>query len=249
MNYEITQELLLQYDRHLASSGYSRATYQKYRGDLAQFCSYLDGKPVDETSCETYRQYLLDNYTPRGACSKIIAVNAFFKFAGWEFQMATPKVDRSTVANMGKEMTVPEYKRLLKAAKGQNSQRLYYLIQVLALTKINVSEHRYVTLEAVREGYMTIPRGSNKRLVVIPDSLRKELTAYADSRHIAGGPLFVSRSGKPWDRVAIHKSLKKLCQEAGVDPEKVNPRSLAHVVAFGSAVYTLDDKLKEKTDN
>ena len=43
--------------------------------------------------------------------------------------------------------------------------------------------------------------------------------------------------------------LVKLCQEAGVDPEKVNPRSLAHVVAFGSAVYTLDDKLKEKIDD
>ena len=71
MNYTITPELLSQYNHYLAKSGYSKATYQKYRGDLAQFCEYQKGKTIDEGLCETYRQYLLDHYTLRGACSKI----------------------------------------------------------------------------------------------------------------------------------------------------------------------------------
>lgn len=117
MNYTITPELLSQYNHYLAKSGYSKATYQKYRGDLAQFCEYQKGKTIDEGLCEMYRQYLLDHYTLRGACSKIVAVNTFFKFAGWDLQMATPRVDRSRVVDAGKEMTVLEYKRLLRAAK------------------------------------------------------------------------------------------------------------------------------------
>ncbi len=158
MNYTITPELLSQYNHYLAKSGYSKATYQKYRGDLAQFCEYQKGKTIDEGLCEMYRQYLLDHYTLRGACSKIVAVNTFFKFAGWDLQMATPRVDRSRVVDAGKEMTVLEYKRLLRAAKRHDNLRLYYLMQVLAQTKINVSEHRYVTVEAVRDGYIAVPR-------------------------------------------------------------------------------------------
>ena len=77
MNYTITPELLSQYNHYLAKSGYSKATYQKYRGDLSQFCEYQKGKTIDEGLCETYRQYLLDHYTLRGACSKIVAVNTF----------------------------------------------------------------------------------------------------------------------------------------------------------------------------
>ena len=63
MNYTITPELLSQYNHYLAKSGYSKATYQKYRGDLAQFCEYQKGKTIDEGLCEMYRQYLLDHYT------------------------------------------------------------------------------------------------------------------------------------------------------------------------------------------
>ena len=56
--------------------------------------------------------------------------------------------------------------------------------------------------------------------MVIPDQLRQELGGFAESAKILEGPIFISRSGKCWDRVAIHKSLKKLCREAKVDEEK-----------------------------
>lgn len=242
MHYLITKDILSGYDRHLDGAGYSRATCQKYRGDLQQFCDYQGDKPVDEDACRHYHDYLMEHYTPKGACSKIIAVNAFFKYAGWECMIPIPKIDRSTVVNAGKELTVVEYKRLLRTARGQDSKRLYYLLQVLALTKITVSEHRYVTVEAVKEGYMEIPRGNGRRIVVIPDTLRHELADYAGRMHLERGPIFVSRTGKPWDRAAIHKSLKRLCKEAGIDEERVNTRSLAHVVAFGSAVYVINQK-------
>ena len=249
MNYTITPELLYQYDHYLAAAGYSKATCHKYKADLAQFCAYQNGKEIDDDLCGAYRQYLLDHYTVRGACSKIVAVNTFFKYAGWSFQMTTPKVDRNPVIEAGKEMTVLDYKRLLRAAKRQDNLRLYYLIQVLALTKISVSEHRYVTVEAIQHGYLAIPRGNHRRIVVLPDLLRQELAAFAENINISEGPVFVSRSGKCWDRVAIHKSLKKLCREAKIDEGKVSPRSLSHVVAFGSAVYTLESRLNGGSTN
>ncbi len=248
MSYEITRDLLLQYDHYLGARGYSKATCQKYRGDLQQFCKYQGENKVDEASCQTYRNYLMENYTPRGACSKIVAVNTFFRYADWNLQMEVPKINRSTVANAGMELTTAEYRSLLNAAKGQRNPRLYYLIQLLALTKISVSEHRYVTVEAVEEGFFIVPRGNGSKVIVLPNSLKKDLGAYAETMQIHTGPIFSSRSGNPWDRAAIHKSLKRLCRETKVDPTKVTARNLAHVVAFGAAVYTLDEKIKQIGD-
>lgn len=248
MSYEISQDLLLQYDHYLEAKGYSKATCQKYKGDLRQFCRYQDGGQVDQASCKSYQSYLLEHYTPRGACSKIVAVNTFFRYADWNIQMDVPKINRSTVANAGMELTTAEYKSLLSVAKGQRNPRLYYLIQLLALTKISVSEHQYVTVEAVEEGFFLVPRGNSSKVVVLPNTLKKELSSFAETMQIQTGPVFSSRSGKPWDRAAIHKSLKRLCRDTRIDPRKVTARNLAHVVAFGAAVYTLDEKIRKLSD-
>ncbi len=244
MCYVMTQDLLLRYDHYLGANGYSKATCQKYKGDLQQFYNYQGSETVDEETCRAYQRYLMEHYTPRGACSKIVAVNTFFRFADWKVRMDVPKINRSTVSNAGMELTTSEYRSLLNAAKSQRNPRLYYLIQILALTKISVSEHQYITPEAVEQGFFLIPRGNSSKVVVLPNVLRKELSAFVESMKIKEGPIFSSRTGKPWDRAAIHKSLKRLCRGTKIDPEKVTARNLTHVVAFGAAVYKLDERVK-----
>lgn len=162
MCYVMTQDLLLRYDHYLGANGYSKATCQKYKGDLQQFYNYQGSETVDEETCRAYQRYLMEHYTPRGACSKIVAVNTFFRFTDWKVRMDVPKINRSTVSNAGMELTTSEYRSLLNAAKSQRNPRLYYLIQILALTKISVSEHQYITPEAVEQGFFLIPPGKQQ---------------------------------------------------------------------------------------
>ena len=239
---EITQELLSGFCIHLEESGYAKATVIKYKADLMQYILFLEGAPVCEEGLSRYREYLEQQYRTSSANSKIAAVNAFFKSVGWEYLIPALEPGESLPV-MGEELTLSEYRQLLKEAKQQGNLRLYYLIQILSSTKINISEHRYVTVEAVSRGYMVIPRGKRSRVIFIPDRLRRQILTYCKKQEIQSGPVFVNWKGTPLDRSNVHKYLKRLSQNAGVDPEKVNPRSLTRVVEFSSAVYMLDEKM------
>ena len=62
MCYVMTQDLLLRYDHYLGAKGYSKATFQKYKGDLQQFYIYQGGETVDEETCRAYQRYLMEHY-------------------------------------------------------------------------------------------------------------------------------------------------------------------------------------------
>ena len=55
MCYVMTQDLLLRYDHYLGVNGYSKATCQKYKGDLQQIYNYLGGEMVDEETSRAYQ--------------------------------------------------------------------------------------------------------------------------------------------------------------------------------------------------
>ncbi len=43
------------------------------------------------------------------------------------------------------------------------------------------------------------------------------------------GPIFITRSGNPVDPANIRKSLGKICEMAGVDPQKAFPQNLKNL--------------------
>ena len=242
MERESSEDLVANFSKFLVEAGYAKATRSKYRTDLQQFMNFLLGKPASDEACLKYRDYLQRNYKVSSTNSKIAAINAFFRFAGWDQQITPLEPERRVLPPLGEELTVAEYRQLLKEAKRENNMRLYYLMQVLSSTKISISEHKYVTVEAVDQGYMIIPRGKKSRAVFIPDKLRKDLLLYCKKAKIRSGSVFVNWNGTPLDRSNVHKYLKRLCPGAGVDPKKVTPRNLTHVVEFSSAVYMLGSR-------
>lgn len=48
---------------------------------------------------------------------------------------------------------------------------------------------------------------------------------------IQSGMIFVTRTGKPISRTNIWREMKSLCNEAGVNPQKVFPHNLRHLFA------------------
>ena len=57
------------------------------------------------------------------------------------------------------------------------------------------------------------------------------LIEYIEVNNIKEGPVFITRTGKPLNRSNIWKDMKKLCDKASVNKNKVFPHNLRHLFA------------------
>lgn len=122
------------------------------------------------------------------------------------------------------ELTRSEYLRLLSTARALRQERVYLLIKLFTSTGLPVHELEQVTVEAAGEGVLLLPGEAMPQR--LPDCLRRELLDYARRRGISSGPIFVTRTGRPCGRAGVSVSIRRLCRDAQVPPEKGNPRCL-----------------------
>jgi len=69
------------------------------------------------------------------------------------------------------------------------------------------------------------------RVIILSNSMRRKLIDYIQREKIEEGPVFTSKAGIPICRVTVWKRMKKLCSAARVDPKKVFPHNLRHLLA------------------
>ena len=67
--------------------------------------------------------------------------------------------------------------------------------------------------------------------MILPERLCLELSDYIEAENIRTGSIFITRNGRPLDRSNIFHSMKKLCDDAGVNKDKVFPHNLRHLFA------------------
>jgi integrase len=75
-----------------------------------------------------------------------------------------------------KELSVAEYRRLLKASQGT---RMEFVIRTICETGIRISELRYITLESVLYGQAVVDCKNKTRVIFMPAPLQKTLLQYA----------------------------------------------------------------------
>ena len=119
-------------------------------------------------------------------------------------------------------------------------------MQTICSTGIRVSELRFVTSEAVRQGQANINCKGKMRVVFLPKKLCKMLKEYIKQQKIKSGSVFVSKTGKPLDRSYIWKMLKNLCEAAGVSKNKVFPHNFRHL--FARTYYSLQKDIVRLAD-
>ena len=103
-------------------------------------------------------------------------VNCYLVFIGRADCHVKPlRVQRALFADESRELTREEYGRLVSAAEGT---QIAYVMQAICGTGIRVSELRYITAEAVREGRAVIRNKGKTRTLLLPSPLRKLLLAY-----------------------------------------------------------------------
>lgn len=158
--------------------------------------------------------------------------------------MKTVKQQRQAFLSEERELSKEEYTRLLNAAK--QKPRLCLLMQTICSTGIRVSEHRFITVEAAKNGYANVRLKGKSRIVFLPSKLCKALLKYAREQKIRSGSIFVSSRGKPLNRSNIWAEMKKLCHTAKVSREKVFPHNLRHL--FAQTFYSLEKDIVRLAD-
>ncbi len=218
-DYTITGEQLQAFRQRLVWEEKSPATIEKYLRDAADFTAWLDGRAASKAAAGAWKAALLEaKLAPATINVKLAAVNRFLVFLGWPaFRVKPLRIQRRLFRDDSRELTRPEYLRLLETARTQGRERLALLLETICGTGIRVSEVRYVTVEAVYRGRAEISLKGKIRTILLPGKLCREI--------------FLTRNEKGISRRQIWAEMKALCDKAGVAPSKVFPHNLRHLFA------------------
>lgn len=232
MDHIITQEHIDAYCLSLLADERAAGTISKYRRDLAAFARWIGGAAVTKEAAVHWRSHLLERgCKPETVNSKLSAINGFFAFMGWSIRVKFLKIQHQLFRDPTREMTRQEYDRLLTTARENGQERLALIMETLCATGIRISELRYITVEAAKDGRATISLKGKIRTILLPTKLYRKLQKYAKKEKIASGAIFRTKSGKPVSRRQVWYELKRLCRAAGVEPGKVFPHNLRHLFA------------------
>ena len=229
---KITEETLAAFARQLGEEERSPATLEKYLREVRQFAAFLGGREVTRELAAAWREELSARQSPATVNGKLTALDRLLAFLGWEdCRVKHLRVQRQLFRDSARELSREEYARLVETARRLGRGRLSLLMETICATGIRVSEVRYITAEAVREGRTEIALKGKIRTILLAGKLCRKLEKYARQKKITSGELFLTRSGRPMSRKQIWAEMKGVCRAAGVAPSKVFPHNLRHLFA------------------
>ena len=242
----LTAAEIAEFKNHLTLEERSAATIEKYIRDVSAFAAYAPDGEITKETVIAYKKHLQEIYAVRSVNSMLASINCLFTFLGWhDLKVKTLKLQQ-VYCPEEKELTKQEYARLCWAAERRKNQRLSLILQTICGTGIRVSELRYITVEAAKQGEAVVNCKAKTRTVFLVKALRQKLLRYAAEQGIESGMIFVTRTGKPINRTNIWREMKSLCQEAGVNPEKVFPHNLRHL--FARVFYGIEKDIAKLAD-
>ena len=251
----IPQTALQSYCAWLTHREYSPATIQKYTRALARFFAESPapaGSPPDAAPTReavmAWRDHLsAGGYAAATVNAMLAGINEYQESIDNPAGKAKPlKRQRRVFCDSARELTKPEYFRLLNAARETNNKRTQLLLDTICSTGIRVSELHYITVDAIRRHRASIRCKGKCRDILLPAALCHRLQKWCKKQHIHTGPAFINRSGGPLNRVTVWKLLKALCSRAQVAWKKVFPHNLRHL--FAKTFYELDKNLSKLAD-
>ena len=228
----ISIESIACFESWLKAEDRSSGTIQKYIRDITTLSRWLNGSPLTRESVTGWKEHLKNSgYTPTTINSMLAAANTYCRFAGLDFKVKFLRVQRKMFCDKEKELSKPEYERLIDTARAKGRERIAMIVETIGATGIRVSELKYITVEAAKTGRAEISLKGKIRTILLTSKLCRKLLKYAQNQKIASGEIFVTRSGKSLSRKQVWAEMKALCEKAGVAATKVFPHNLRHLFA------------------
>ena len=244
----ITRDAVQNFKQYLWEEEKSENTIEKYIRDVRAFMTFAAGGEIRKDIVIAYKDKLLsENYTARSINSMLASLNSLFMFLGWsDCRAKSIKLQRQVYCSKERELTKAEYTKLVNTAKKKGNERLNLILQTICGMGIRVSELQYITVEAVRNGEAVVSLKGKTRTVFIVKDLRKKLLRYAAEQGIKSGLVFITRTGNMINRTNIWREMKNLCEQAGVNPQKVFPHNLRHL--FARTFYGIEKDIAKLAD-
>lgn len=243
----ITENMLLDYRKYLEDEERSQNTIEKYMRDICAFRVWLSERPVTRQETMAYKEKLKETYAVRSINSMLSALNSFLRYWGWsDCCMRQMRVQNQIFCPQEKELSREEYRKLVETARKQKKDRMEAALQTICATGIRISELSFITVEAVSQGNAVVSCKGKCRQIFLPQKLQILLKTYIRKKKIRSGPVFVTGSGKSWDRSNIWREMKALCRDAGVSPGKVFPHNLRHL--FARTYYNMKKDIAKLAD-
>lgn len=236
------------FDLHLKNQEKSTNTRIKYIRDVKAFVNYTNGRKITKEIVIEYKRELIGkNYATRSINSILSSLNSMFTFLGWsDLKIKAIKVQRQIYRHEEKELTKAEYVKLINTAVNEGKERLALIIQTICATGIRVGELEFITAQSIQIGEAIVSLKGKTRSVFIVSDLQKKLLRYIAEHKIKSGPVFITRSGTPVSRNNIWSEMKKLCERAQVNPQKVYPHNLRHL--FARTFYDIENDVVKLAD-
>ena len=243
----LTEHTIAAFADHLAREEKSRNTIEKYLRDVRAFVAFVNGGMITKETVVAYKQQQAARYAVQSVNSMMASLNSLFSYLGWlDCKVKFLKYQRPVYCPAEKEMTREDYNRLVSTARRQHNERLDLLLQTICATGIRVSELPFITVEAVTRGEAVVSLKGKTRVVFLVRALQRRLLQYAARHNIRTGAIFVTRNGRPLNRTNVWREMKRLCEEAGVNPQKVFPHNLRHL--FARTFYGIEKDIVKLAD-
>lgn len=220
-----------EYTKELKQEGKAKNTIERYVRDIKEFLSTLSKETIEKEDIQIYKEKMMSKNKAITVNAKLTTVNDYIKRSGGSIKGKLLNVKKTYFTTEEEILTVNELTDLLNEAKKEKDLRLFYMIQTYIGTGIRVSEHQYITVEAIERGYATVINKGSIREVVIPRQLQKKLKGYTESKGIKEGPIFITKRGNPVDRRNIWSKMQEVGDRAGIKKNKLHPHNLRHFFA------------------
>ena len=214
---------------------YSENTLKQYKANVLKFIEWIkDDKEITKQTTMDYKNHLY-NLEPRLATSSIntwiVELNKFLKWLNLE-ELTIKKIKQQVKSSNEDVLNIIDYKRLLRFSKSMGYNQLYYIMKILAMTGIRISELKYFTVENIKSNYITAFNKSKERNIIVRQDLARELRKYCRENKIKSGYIF---RGEKKDKMpsasTIWRQMKKVAGKSRVNKSKVHAHSFRHLFA------------------
>lgn len=139
MNIRIlSTEQITAYDTYLRIEERAAGTREKYLRDVQAFVCWLNGAAVTKEAVTSWKERLLaEHRAPSTVNAALSALNGLFRFLGWEdCRTRFVRVQRRLFRDPARELTRPDYDRLIAAARELGRDRLALVMEAICSTGV-----------------------------------------------------------------------------------------------------------------
>lgn len=220
---------LKDYKEELDNRELAEGTKKLYLRNVKDFLNFVGDREVSQSLLIEYKQEMLKKFKTSTVNTKIVIINNFLDFKDKDISVKQERVQRSNI--LDNVLSETDFNRLIRMAETKNKPRERLVMLIFYYTGIRVSELPFLTVEAVKKGYIDIENKGKHRRVPINNKLKKELRKYIKENNITNGSIIVNKNGEPLSRGYIFKELKWIGGQARVKKAKVYPHSFRHLFA------------------